>query len=77
MTSVHIKAVCIEVFAKGFKIDGIAAFGLENIIELDVDDGESIKIFILILKRKLFAADALKCFFKFFAVQRIVQKNFK
>ena len=72
VNAVQIKAVCIEMFPKGFEVDGFAVIRLIDIIEFYVDDGESIGITELVRKGKFFAADALVCLFKFRAVQRSV-----
>ena len=77
MNAVYTKAVCIEIFTKGFEVDGAAVLLFIDIIEFYVDDGESIGITELVRKGKLFAADALVRLFKFHTVQRNIQQNFE
>ena len=64
-------------FAQGFEVDGLAAFGLIHIIEFDVDDGKGISVAVLIRKGELLAADARIGFFQRRAVQRVVQEHLK
>ena len=75
MHAVYAKAVRIEMFAQGFEVDGFAAFGLIHIIELNIDDGESIDVCVLVRKGKLLAADARVCLFHRRTVQRIIQEH--
>ena len=77
VNTIQMKAVFVEMFPKRFQVDGLAILRFIDVIEFYIDDGESIKNFILILKRELFAANFLIYFFKFHAIQRIVQYIFK
>ena len=75
MHAVHAKAVRVKMLAQSFEVDGLAAFGLKYIIELDVDDGKGVGVAVLIRKGEFLAADARVCLFQRRAVQRVVQEH--
>ena len=53
-------------FPQFFYFYGFSVRGFEYIVEFDVDDGEGIGVFVLVLKREFPAADARICLFKLF-----------
>ena len=61
--------------AQSFEVDGLAAFGLKDIIKLDVDDGKGVGVAVLIRKGELLTADARIGFFQRRAVQRMIQEH--
>ena len=75
MHAVHAKAVRVKMLAQGFEVDGLAAFRLKYIVELDVDDGKRVGVSVLIRKGKPLTADVRVCFFQRRAVQRMIQKH--
>ena len=55
----------------------LAVFGLVRVIELQVDYGKGVLVFLFILERKLLTANACIRLFKLYQIQRIVQINFE
>ena len=75
MHAVHAKTIRVKMLAQSFEVDGLAAFGLKDIIKLDIDDGERVGVSVLIRKGEPLAADALVCLFQCRAVQRMIQEH--
>ena len=68
------KTVFIEIFAQLSDFYDFTVFGSVNKIEFHINDGKGIIVAEFIPKRKLFATNALICFFQFDKIQRIIQK---